>query len=196
MQGYVPMQMGPPPAKNNNALIAVVVVVVVAVIWYMNNKSSVTVAPVTTGSNASGGTTNTLVPVTPAAPAAPAFTGPFVGQFNADNYLSVLVNGVQVHAEQGIDWNIAHTVNIPLVTAGDRIDFNVRNAGGPGGFIGSWSWNGTTYNVGPTLFPNDTAIQGAGPWGQSILNQYPGAQWMWSPDNCEVCTHTFSWTAK
>lgn len=202
MQAY-PQQYAPPmqgyaaPPSNNNMLIGLAVLAVVAVVWYMNsNKTPVPLTPVPTSGNATGGTNNVLVPPVKGTPAATAFSGPLVGKFNADNYLSVSVNGVEVHAEQGIEWWDSHNLNLPSVKAGDRVDFNVRNAGGPGGFIGSWTWNGKTYTVGASLFSGKQVIAGQGPWG-GILDGYPaGAQWLWSPDNCETCTHTFTWTAQ
>lgn len=123
-------------------------------------------------------------------------SSPLVGKFNADNYLSIKLNDVQVYEEQGIDWGTAHSVNLPEVKSGDRVDFNVRNVGGPGGFIGSFTWNGKTYDVNNTLFPGNVAVTGPGPWGQPILDLYPStAQWIWSQDNCETCVVKFAWVA-
>lgn len=210
-----PMMQQAPPADNTKLWIGLAVVVAIAGALYWNSQRppAVPLNPVTTGGNASGGTTNTLLPAsgsssgsssgsytpTPTVPTAAApvvFSGPLVGRFNADNYLSIKVNGAVVYAESPTEWPDTQTVTLPNVRAGDRVDFNVRNAGGPGGFIGSWSWNGKAYNVNPTVFPGKQVIAGAGPWGPGILNSFPGAQWLWSPDNCETCVHTFSWVAQ
>jgi len=201
--------------------IAVLIAAVLYGVWYMMYRQEVPLVPVNNGNNASGGTDNILLPavenkagnqptgqqptsgpmvpaVSPAVTAAPVgFSGPLVGKFNADNYLSVKVNGVTVYGETTIEWGETQNVALKNVRAGDRVDFNVRNAGGPGGFIGSWTWNGKTYNVEPTVFPGKTVIPHGGPWGYDILSRYSSdAKWLWSPDNCEVCVHTFTWMAK
>ncbi len=125
---------------------------------------------------------------------------PLVGKFNADDHMSIQVNGVEVYSEQGIGWTTQHNVNIPNVKSGDKVSFIVRNSGGPGGLIGSFEWNGKTYNVNSKLFPgNSTIAEGDANviWGSWVANQYPAdADWLWSNDNCDKCTHTFTWVAE
>ena len=84
------------------------------------------------------------------------------------------------------------SVYIPSVKAGDTVDFIVQNTGGPGGFIGTWSWNNKTYNTSTTTFPGKV-VPGF-TWG-GMGDVFPAAQWVWSPDNCEVCVNTFTWKA-
>lgn len=118
-----------------------------------------------------------------------------VGKFNADNYLTINVNGVQVYGNN-TEWTETHNVNLPNIKSGDKVSFAVRNVGGPGGFIGSFTWNGKTYTVNSDLFPGNQTIEGVGPWGQVSLSQYPtSARWLWKKDNCELCTHVFDWVA-
>jgi hypothetical protein len=125
---------------------------------------------------------------------------PLVGKFNADDHMSIQVNGVEVYSEQGIGWTTQHNVNIPNVKTGAKVSFIVRNTGGPGGLIGSFQWNGKTYNVNSKLFPgNATIAEGDANviWGSWVANQYPAdADWLWSNDNCDKCTHTFTWIAE
>ncbi len=119
-----------------------------------------------------------------------------VGKFSADDYLNINVNGVQVYGNNNIGWSDYHHVNLANIKSGDKVSFIVRNGGGPGGFIGTFVWNGKTYNVNADLFPGNQTIEGAGAWGQNMLDQYPtSARWLWKKDNCDICTHVFDWVA-
>lgn len=141
---------------------------------------------------------STTPPATP--PATPPTVSNLVGKFNADNNLSITVNGQQVYSDNlKIGWGDPQNVNIPNVKSGDVVRFIVSNAGGPGGLIGSFTWNGKRYDTVPATFAtpsdyvavsNPTAI-----WGGGIT--YPGtnAQWIWDKNNCGVCNVTFTWTA-
>ena len=74
------------------------------------------------------------------------------------------------------------SVNVPSVRSGDIVNFIVQNTGGPDGFIGTWTWNGKTYNTSATAFTGKVV---PGTWG-GLGNAFPAAQWFWTPDNCDV----------
>lgn len=212
-----PMMMPmPQPEKkkmSTGAKIAIFLVVLLLLwlLYEMAKPAPVAVAPDPnkTVTNTTGGTSTVLVPVTPPAPAPAPLppakaSGPLVGTFQADNYLTVKLNGTVVYngcrnktgqCDQRIDWGEAQTVNLPTVVAGDRVDFLVENVGGPGMFIGSWTWNGKTYNTTESQFPGfKNEVWGRGTWGIPDT-RYPGAQWLWTPDQCQFCTNTFTWVA-
>lgn len=131
---------------------------------------------------------------------APSFIGPLVGEFNADNFMTIEVNDKQVYSDKTIGWDKRHKVNIP-VQEGDKVTFAVENVGGPGGFIGSFTWNGNRYDVSPGLFTEPKNIMTIGNpssiWGTAANIQYPNtaAKWIWDANNCGVCTIKFVWMA-
>jgi len=119
-----------------------------------------------------------------------------VGKFYADDELTVLHDGKTVYSDNG-PWNSLRNLNLSGVKAGDKVVFVVKNTGGPGGLIGSWTWNGKSYDVNTTTFPEFVVS----PWNSSSnltldrKNLFPGAVWIWSADSCNHCTNQFTWTA-
>ncbi len=130
---------------------------------------------------------------TPPKPTGPIYVGPLVGKFNADDRLTIQINGKDVAIPQVPDWTAQHIIEIPNVKTGDVVDFIVENKGGPGGFIGLWSWNGKSYAVNNTTFPGMAHDNAS--WQLNYIPYYENARWTWSSDRCEVCKVKFTWVA-
>lgn len=165
----------PLPRNNNNTAVAFVVVLVVLLllffVMYGGNLSSATLT------NTSAQQLNTALLT-------------LNGTFQADNYLTVLVNDQVKYAKPSVGWTDKHNVSIPNVNPGDKVTFSVENSGGAGGFTGSFSWNGKHFTVSDSLFPGKVVVDPS-PWA---AHQSP-SPWLWSSDNCDTCTVPFNWTA-
>jgi hypothetical protein len=137
-----------------------------------------------------------------------------VGQFQADDGLVIKVNGLQVYENKNIGWGQVHNVDIP-VGRGDRVTFEVKNAGGPGGLIGKWSWKLKDYVVNVGTFKNnkddgtpydmpiyDAVAKFSDPWKVPAGTYPEGATWIWRDADANTicgyhneCTNTFTWIA-
>ena len=156
-----------------------------------------------------------VAPVTPAvvapavvAPVAPVVSTPavvvsdLVGEFNADNRLKILVNGVEKYNGNSIEWSAKHKVTIPGLKSGDKVTFAVQNQGGPGGVVGKWTWNGHNYMMNTTTVTAtdengvsvDVVTPPTYPWLGGDLVSKTLSDWVWTRDNCAVCVRNFLWT--
>jgi len=194
MYAPMPMMAQAPQSGMKGWQIGLLVASVLAAAYYflVYNKQ-VDLVPAGTVPNASGGSSSVLVPPTGSpsnVPPAPVVSS-LSGSFYADDILRINLNGSQVYADNG-PWDMKRSVNLPSVRSGDTVDFIVQNTGGPGGFIGTWTWNGKTYNTSAATFPGKV-VPGF-TWG-GLGNAFPAAQWVWTPDNCDVCVNTFTWKA-
>jgi hypothetical protein len=71
------------------------------------------------------------------------YTGPLNMLIQVDDEFKVFFRGSHVYSGSG--WNKGHNITIQNVNYGDKIHFRCNNNGGPGGFIGKFSFNGTDY---------------------------------------------------
>lgn len=164
--------------------------VILGILYYVFIYSKqIDLVPAGSVPNNSGGVSAILVPpVVPPAEIVPAISD-LNGSFYADDYLSIKLNKAEVYSDNG-PWDKQRTITIPSVKTGDFIDFIVKNGGGAGGFIGTWKWNGKTYNTSASMFPGK--VVPAFNWS-GMGSIFPNAQWVWSADDCNICTNTFSW---
>jgi hypothetical protein len=72
-----------------------------------------------------------------------SYSGPLNMVIQVDDEFKVFFKGSHMYSGSG--WNRAHNVSIQNVSYGDKIHFRCRNSGGPGGFIGKFTFNGTDY---------------------------------------------------
>lgn len=137
-----------------------------------------------------------------------------VGEFQGDDNLVILVNGKIVHNDPSKGWGDIQKVAFP-VGPGDRVDFVVKNSGGPGGLIGKWSWKLNDYVVNTMTLKNvdandnplsmpiyDAGIKFGNPWNTAADAWPAGAIWVWRDQDANTicgwnseCTNTFTWIA-
>lgn len=120
----------------------------------------------------------------------------------ADNFVDVQLNGVSIKNYGTDDWTNRKTLTIPSVKTGDSINFVITNVGGPGGLIGSITWNGKTVYTSPTLFTSTDGELGVPPadwlniWsGSGAQTTFASSQWIWTKDLIANGVRTISWKA-
>lgn len=119
----------------------------------------------------------------------------FKGYFYADDLLTVMHNDETVYSSQKT-YDHKHYVTIDNVKPNDEITFIVKNTGGPGGFIGYFTWKNQLHVVNKELFNTMITITDRTPWATlDMANFPPAAEWIWSADRCTDCTNTFKWIA-
>ncbi len=122
-------------------------------------------------------------------------TYPLKGYFYADDELKVLLNDEEVYISDKV-WDKKHEVQIEKVAPGDKITFRVTNKGGPGAFTGFFDWNNQRYTINKDTFPDTVVPSSVTPWATIDLSEFPvEAQWIWTLDNCALCTNHLNWIA-
>lgn len=138
--------------------------------------------------------TGNITPPGTTPPPKPIVSAPFSGRFIADDALIVLVNGTEIHKDNG-QWDHLRTVT-STIKENDRVTFLVVNNTGSGGFLGEWSWNGVKYQTSPTTFPGTISIADDGQYAElRKKHMSTGTSWIWAPPNCTQCIREFVWTA-
>lgn len=118
------------------------------------------------------------------------------GVFYADDELNILHNDELVYTSKN-EWNQKHQVKIDKVAPDDKITFQVKNLGGPGGLIGYFRWKDQLFIINKEMFQNTHVPEDLTPWRTIDLTGFPAsAQWIWSNDKCLTCNNKFDWIAK
>lgn len=128
-----------------------------------------------------------------------SYAGNAVVDVYADNFVDITLNGIVIKSYKD-DWTNRKTLTIPGVKAGDTIGFVVTNVGGPGGLIGSITWNNKTVYTSPTLLTstNGTLIVPPADWlsvwaGPVPPTTFPNSQWVWTSDLLQNGVVTLNW---
>lgn len=132
-----------------------------------------------------------------------SFTFDVTGKIAADNSCNIYVNDQKV-ITINTDWSTINNWELKGLKAGDKVDFEVINQGGPAGVIASWTTSvGTKYVSNPTTLPcvapaGLTSVEATYGWGDAYKANFAGGVWVWT-DNTNTTPYgtvrKFRWIA-
>lgn len=132
-----------------------------------------------------------------------SFTFDVTGKIAADDSCNIYVNDQKV-ITINTDWSTINNWELKGLKAGDKVDFEVTNQGGPAGVIASWTTSvGTKYVSNPTTLPcvapsGLTSVEATYGWGDAYKANFAGGVWVWT-DNTNTTPYgtvrKFRWIA-
>jgi len=125
------------------------------------------------------------------------------GTMAADDSCKVYVNGSLVFNNSN-EWSTVTPWSLTGVKAGDQVDFEVTNAGGPAGLIAQWKTsNGNTYVTNTSTLscvtPGYSIVEATYGWGEGFRAQFGAARWVWTDNTNATPAGTvrkFRWIAQ